>query len=87
MYTPEPQEVLATRQYLESRADNNVTQSQLHEVAGSDLLVWMDDREGFPGNHLLGFNRPVVGRVLLKYVLTDPDLVAAYYQAVGLDPI
>ena len=87
MYTPIPQEVLATRQYLEKRADYNVTKSQLLKVAGADLVVWMDDREGFPGNHLLGRDKPVVGRALLKYVLTDTDLVAAYYQAVGLEPI
>ena len=57
-------------QYINSRV----------KVAGPDLLIWMDKRQGFPGNHLMAANKPVVGRVILKYVLTDPDLVAAYYS-------
>lgn len=77
MYKPDPQKVLATRQYLENRADYKVTQSQLAKVAGPDLFVLMDERRYFPGNLIIG----------LKYVLADTDLVAAYYQAVGLDPM
>ena len=87
MYTPEPKDVLATRQYLEKRADQNVTQTQLVKVAGPDLYVWMDEREGFPGNYLNAEESHILGRHILKYVLTDPELIAAYYQAVGLDPI
>jgi hypothetical protein len=87
MYKPEPKKVLATRQYLEKRADHNITQSQLLKVAGPDLLIWMDDRKGFPGYRLMTAKTPVVGRHILKYVLTDPDLVAAYYHALGLNPI
>lgn len=87
MYKPEPKKVLATRQYLEKGADRNVTQSQLVKVAGPDLYVWMDEREGFPGDRLMTAKDSVVGRVILKYVLTDPNLVTAYYQAVGLEPV
>ena len=87
MYKPDPQKVLATRQYLENRADYKVTQSQLAKVAGPDLFVLMDERRYFPGNLTIGPVKPVYGHVILKYVLADTDLVAACYQAVGLDPI
>jgi len=87
MYKPEPNKVLATRQYLEKRANHVVTQSQLVKVAGPDLYVWMDERKGFPGNYLITAKSRVFGRHVLKFILTDPDLVVAYYQAVGFDPI
>ena len=70
MYNPDPNKVLATRQFLENRAHQRVTQSQLLSVTGPDLYVWMDEKEGFPGNYLDRAKSRILGRHILEYVLT-----------------
>lgn len=87
MYKLSPKKVLATRQYLENRADYPVSQSQLAKVAGADLFVWMDQHPNFHCVHYLWGKKTVYGRVILEHFLTDPDLEVAYLRAVGLDLI
>ena len=87
MYKLSPEKVLATRQYLENKADHHVSESQLAKVAGAELFVWMDQHPDFHCVHYLSRKKTVYGRVILEHFLTNPDIEVAYLRAVGLDPI